>query len=173
MDYSKLASGSFTVNSTNISIKDITTALVKSSQPAIKSSVVLSKELDERVPRNVHSDPLRYRQVLGNLVGNAIKFTEQGSIRIVTTLTEEAADSCTLLTEVIDTGIGVPTQAVDSLFTPFAQFDASTTKRYKGTGLGLSICKSLVELMDGQIGYRPNTDGAGVGSVFWFTTKLT
>lgn len=139
----------------------------------LKPGVVLSKELDARVPKNVHSDPLRYRQVLGNLVGNAIKFTEEGTIRIVTTMTDQNDDICTLLTEVIDTGIGVPTHAVDALFTPFAQFDSSATKRYKGTGLGLSICKSLVELMGGAIGYRPNEEGKGVGSVFWFTTKLT
>lgn len=111
--------------------------------------------------------------MLGNLVGNAMKFTEQGTIRIVTTMTEQNEEECTLLTEVVDTGIGVPTHAVDALFTPFAQFDSSATKRYKGTGLGLSICKSLVELMGGTIGYRPNEDGEGVGSVFWFTTKLT
>lgn len=139
----------------------------------LKPGVTLFKQLDSRVPKNVHSDPLRYRQVLGNLVGNAMKFTEQGTIRIVTTMTEQNDDECTLLTEVIDTGIGVPTHAVDALFTPFAQFDSSATKRYKGTGLGLSICKSLVELMGGTIGYRPNEDGEGVGSVFWFTTKLT
>lgn len=139
----------------------------------LKPGVTLSKQLDERVPKNVHSDPLRYRQVLGNLVGNAMKFTEQGTIRIVTTMTEQNEEECTLLTEVVDTGIGVPTHAVDALFTPFAQFDSSATKRYKGTGLGLSICKSLVELMGGTIGYRPNEDGEGVGSVFWFTTKLT
>lgn len=175
LDYSKLASGSFTVNSTSISIQEITSALVKASQPMLKEGVIMSKQLDARVPKNIQSDPLRYRQVLQNLVGNAIKFTDHGSIRIVTTLVEDADESCTLLTEVMDTGIGVPTHAVDALFTPFAQFDSSATKRYKGTGLGLSICKSLVELMGGTIGYRPNTsdNDQTIGSVFWFTTRLT
>ena len=170
LDYSKLASGSFTVNSTNISIGEIVRALIKASQPTLKPGVKFYRQMDKRIPKNVNSDPLRYRQVLGNLVGNACKFTENGSISIVTTLQEETPNSCVVLTEVVDTGIGVPSHAVDALFTPFAQFDSSATKQYKGTGLGLSICKSLVELMGGTIGYRANEEG---GSTFWFTTRLT
>jgi osomolarity two-component system sensor histidine kinase TcsA len=78
--------------------------------------------------------------------------------------------SYTIMTEVTDTGIGVPSHAISDLFTPFTQFDNSATKRYKGTGLGLSICKSLTELMGGTIGFRPNPNPHG--SIFWFTTKL-
>lgn len=171
LDYSKLASGSFTVNSTNISIGEIVRALIKASQPTLRSGVKFYRQMDKRIPKNLNSDPLRYRQVLGNLVGNATKFTESGSISIVTTLKQEERDAYIVLTEVVDTGIGVPAHAVDALFTPFAQFDSSATKQYKGTGLGLSICKSLVELMGGTIGYRANEDG--VGSTFWFTTRLS
>ncbi len=171
LDYSKLASGSFTVNSTQISIPDITNAVANSSRATRKPGVEIGTKLDTRLPKNLQSDPLRFRQVLGNLVGNAVKFTEKGSINIVTTLKENDDDGCTLLTEVADTGIGVPNHAVDALFTPFAQFESSATKRYKGTGLGLSICKSLVELMGGTIGFRPNDNGTG--STFWFTTRLT
>jgi len=170
LDYSKLTSGSFTVTTTAINILDITAAVVRASQATLRPGVTLDAELDDKVPKNVQSDPLRYRQVLQNIVGNAIKFTEQGSIRIVTSVTEEDDTSFILLTEVMDSGVGVPVHAVDALFTPFAQFDSSATKRHKGTGLGLSICKSLVELMGGNIGFRPNE---GQGSIFWFTTKVT
>jgi len=170
LDYSKLTSGSCTVTITTINILDITTAVVRASQAMLQPGVTLDAELDDKIPKNVESDPLLYRQVLQNLVGNATKFTKQGSIRIMTSVTEEDDTSFVLLTEVVDSGIGVPVDAVDTLFTPFAQFDSSATKRYKGTGLGLSICKSLVELMGGKIGFRPNE---GQGSTFWFTTKVT
>jgi osomolarity two-component system sensor histidine kinase TcsA len=105
-----------------------------------------------------------------NLLSNAIKFTEEGHILVSARLYKEDEESSTILTEVIDTGIGIPEGTAGSLFTPFTQFDNSATKRYKGTGLGLSICKSLAELMDGQIGFNPNPEGRG--SVFWFTVKL-
>jgi osomolarity two-component system sensor histidine kinase TcsA len=169
LDYSKLASGSFTVNTSTISVLDIISAVVRASQATLREGVVIQTEIDDNVPKNVQSDPLRYRQVLQNIVGNAIKFTEKGNIRIVTSVQKEDDSCCILMTEVIDTGIGVPHYAVDALFTPFSQFDNSTTKRYKGTGLGLSICKSLVELMGGHIGFRPNPER---GSTFWFTTRL-
>ena len=100
------------------------------------------------------------------LVSNATKFTKQGSIRLHATLKEEDESSYTILTEVIDTGIGVPPIASGSLFTPFTQFDNSATKQYKGTGLGLSICKSLAHLMGGDIGFHANPEGQG--SVFWY-----
>lgn len=170
LDYSKLTSGSFTVATTAINVHDITAAVARASQATLRPGVTLHAKLDDKVPKNVQSDPLRYRQVLQNLVGNAIKFTEQGSVHIVTSVTEEDDTSFILLTEVVDSGVGVPANAVDALFTPFAQFDSSSTKRYKGTGLGLSICKSLVELMGGNIGFKPNE---GQGSTFWFTTKVT
>lgn len=113
---------------------------------------------------------MRYRQVVQNLVANAVKFTESGSIDVHASLVEEDATSFTIRTEITDTGIGIENVAIGSLFTPFTQFDASATKRYKGTGLGLSICKSLAELMGGAISFHPNPKEKG--SVFWFTAKL-
>lgn len=105
-----------------------------------------------------------------NLVSNATKFTEHGYVRIIARLHTEDQDYFTILTEVMDSGIGVPAGSSRTLFTPFTQCDNSATKRYKGTGLGLSICKSLAELMGGGIGFHPNPEGRG--SVFWFTAKL-
>lgn len=169
LDYSKLASGAFTVNATAISVRDIITAVVRASQVTLQPGVVLYAESPGVIPTNVRSDPLRFRQVLQNIVGNAVKFTEQGSIRIVTSISAEDDSSYTLLTEVVDTGIGVAPAAIKKIFIPFAPLDISTTKRYKGTGLGLSICKSLVELMGGEIGFRSNE---GKGSTCWFTMKL-
>ncbi|KFY32165.1 hypothetical protein V493_00454 [Pseudogymnoascus sp. VKM F-4281 (FW-2241)] len=168
LDYSKLASGSFTVTATTISVPDIISAVVRAAQVTLRPSVVLETEALRAFPKNVESDPLRFRQVLQNMVSNAVKFTEQGSIRIITKISVEDDTSYTLLTEVIDTGIGVPPPAVDTLFTPFAPSNG-VAKQHQGTGLGLSICKGLVESMGGTIGFRPNQDK---GSTFWFTTKL-
>jgi signal transduction histidine kinase len=116
----------------------------------------------DEIPQNlaVLGDAQRLRQVLTNLIGNAIKFTAQGRVRIA--VVEQPA---TLTIEVTDTGIGIAAEHQDKLFTAFTQVDASTTRRYGGTGLGLAICKRLLEGMGGTIGLR---SAAGEGSTFWF-----
>jgi osomolarity two-component system sensor histidine kinase TcsA len=124
----------------------LVTSIVRNFQPALKPSVTIGTSLDLNPPSSALGDPLRYRQVVQNLVSNAVKFTESGSIDVRVSLVDEDATSFTIQTEVTDTGIGIKDVAVGSLFSPFTQFDASATKRYKGTGLGLSICKSLAEL---------------------------
>ena len=123
------------------------------------------------MPDRVNGDPLRFRQVLQNIVVNAVKFTEVGLIEVAVQKLEGEGKTVTLLTEVTDTGVGVLPQSADSLFKPFTQLDNSPTKRFKGTGLGLSICKSLVELMGGTIGFRKNP--GGVGTIFWFTVTMS
>ncbi|KAN0092008.1 hypothetical protein V8E51_017855 [Hyaloscypha variabilis] len=171
LDYSKLSSGAFSISTDiSVSVPSLITSVVRSIQPALKPGVELGTSLDLNLPTTALGDPLRYRQVVQNLVANAVKFTESGSIDIHASLAEEDATSFTIRTEVIDTGIGIKNVAIGSLFTPFTQFDASATKRYKGTGLGLSICKSLAELMGGAISFHPNPKEQG--SVFWFTAKL-
>ena len=110
-------------------------------------------------------DPLRIKQVLINLVGNAIKFTEQGQVEVVAAVMACSISSTRLRFEVRDTGIGIPPEALARLFQPFSQAEAGTTRRFGGTGLGLSISKRLVELMGGDIGARSTT---GQGSTFWF-----
>ncbi|KAL5388922.1 hypothetical protein DPSP01_002629 [Paraphaeosphaeria sporulosa] len=170
LDYSKLASGSFSISHDIISVPDIISSVFRAHQKSIKADITLEKYIDPKLPVAAEGDNIRYRQVVENLVSNASKFTEQGYIRLRATQQHEDDTKHTVLIEVIDTGIGVPLIASKSLFTPFTQFDNSATKRYKGTGLGLSICKSLVELMGGNIGYRPNPEGTG--SVFWFTAQL-
>jgi osomolarity two-component system, sensor histidine kinase TcsA len=148
----------------------LVTSVVRAVQPDLKPGVTLETSLDLNLPTSALGDPLRYRQVVQNLVANAVKFTESGKIEVRASLVEEDATSYTIRTEIIDTGIGIKNVAIGSLFSPFTQFDTSATKRYKGTGLGLSICKNLAELMGGAISFHPNPKEQG--SVFWFTAKL-
>jgi osomolarity two-component system sensor histidine kinase TcsA len=170
LDYSKLASGSFSIHSDIVGITSIVTSVVRNVQASLPPSVHFELFLAPDLPRSVQGDPLRYRQILQNVVGNAVKFTDKGSIRVRASVQSEDQASYVILTEVTDTGIGVPEAAEATLFTPFMQWDTTTTKQYKGTGLGLSIAKSLTELMGGRIGYRPNPDRHG--SIFWFTTRF-
>ncbi|EDU40672.1 BaeS Signal transduction histidine kinase [Pyrenophora tritici-repentis] len=170
LDFSKLASGSFSISQDIISVREIIQSVFRVHQACNKPEVKLESFLDDKLPRSAEGDPLRYRQIIQNLLSNATKFTENGYVRIVARLHNEDHEQFTILTEVIDSGIGVPASGAHTLFTPFTQFDNSATKRYKGTGLGLNICKSLAELMGGQIGFRPNPEGRG--SIFWFTAKL-
>ena len=121
------------------------------------------------VPPNLVGDALRIGQILINYANNAIKFTEQGDIGIVVRVQEQQGDRVLLRFEVRDTGIGLSADQMERLFQSFQQADTSTTRRYGGTGLGLAICKSLAELMGGEVGVRSQL---GQGSTFWFTVPL-
>jgi CheY-like chemotaxis protein/anti-sigma regulatory factor (Ser/Thr protein kinase) len=125
--------------------------------------------IDDRVPRAVNGDPARFRQVLLNLVTNAIKFTETGVVAVDVTLAGERDGAAEIRFDVTDTGIGIDAEAQKRLFTRFAQADASMARRYGGSGLGLAIAKTLVERMSGRIGVE---SAPGRGSRFWFTVCL-
>lgn len=172
LDYSKLSSGSFSLTTDVLSVPNIVNAVIRNSQPSVKPGVVLESFIDPEFPKNIKGDPLRFRQVLQNLVGNAVKFTEKGYIHVKTSFSVDPDDprSYNVSVRVEDTGIGVPETAVNTLFTPFTRFADSSTRRYQGTGLGLSICKNLAELMDGAVGYHANLERPG--SVFWISAKL-
>ncbi|KAF4126309.1 Signal transduction histidine kinase [Geosmithia morbida] len=121
-------------------------------------------------PMLIYGDPIRLHQVLGNLIGNSLKFTEDGSITIGARLNSETEESATLTFWVRDTGIGIPPQQLAKLFQPFSQADASTARKYGGSGLGLSICKSLIEtMMKGKIQLESEET---VGTTAWFTVSF-
>ncbi len=125
--------------------------------------------VDENVCRTVRGDSTRLRQVLVNLLGNAVKFTPSGSVVASARLQSADGRIAVVRFDVSDSGIGIPPNRLDHLFTPFTQVDASTTRRFGGSGLGLSICKTLIEAMGGCIGAQSQE---GVGSSFWFTVPF-
>jgi PAS domain S-box-containing protein len=141
---------------------------------AMQAAADKGLQLDLALPpalaaRRFRGDPLRLTQVLLNLVGNAVKFTPAGSVKLHAEVTAETAAQATLRMAVADTGIGIEPEVQPRLFMPFEQADSSMARRFGGTGLGLALCKRLVSMMDGQIGVdsRP-----GAGSTFWFTVTL-
>ena len=138
--------------------------LVREISPAKKRHrIKLGYTIEDGIPAAIKADPTRLRQILLNLVGNAVKFTDSGEVQL--TCSTDAAKSL-LRFEVSDTGIGIAPEALETLFEAFIQADNSISRSYQGTGLGLSICKRLVELMGGEIGAESTL---GSGSSFWFT----
>lgn len=170
LDFSKVEAGGLQLEEipfTPTEIADDVIALF--SQPASQRGVVLHRDLDEGAGRSLLGDPNRLRQVLSNLVGNALKFTQQGQISIRMRSREESPGELSLHLEIRDTGPGIDAQQQARLFQPFSQGETSTTRRFGGTGLGLAISKRLVEAMGGKIGV---ISAPGAGATFWFTVVL-
>jgi len=167
LDFSKIEAGKLDLEILDFdlrtSLEDMIDMLaVKAHEKALELTGVVSLD----VPSLLIGDPGRLRQILLNLAGNAVKFTDKGEVVIRVLLEKECADRVTLRFEVRDTGIGIPADRLGALFFPFVQADGSTTRKYGGTGLGLSISKRLSELMGGRIGVQ-SQEGNGV--TFWFT----
>ena len=170
LDFSKVEAGKIEFEDIDFELPKIFEELEKSFLFAARAKgLSLVFELDPRLPASAGGDPGRLRQVLNNLISNAIKFTRHGKITVRIELESENSDGIQLKIEIVDTGIGIPEAAISRMFRPFSQADASTTRKYGGTGLGLSISKHLVENMGGSIGVK---SVEGEGSSFWFSIHL-
>jgi signal transduction histidine kinase/CheY-like chemotaxis protein/HPt (histidine-containing phosphotransfer) domain-containing protein len=175
LDISKLEAGKLEVEKINFDLLDtVESAIGLMTGKARERGVDLAVFVDPSVHGVYAGDPTRIRQVLLNLLGNAVKFTEKGgvSIQVFTPLGQASAQGgapAQIRFEITDTGVGIPENVRERLFQKFSQVDSSVTRRYGGTGLGLAICKQLVELMGGGIGV---TSRVGIGSTFWFQLSL-
>jgi PAS domain S-box-containing protein len=170
LDYSKIEAGKIDIEAIPFDWEECLLSVA-----GLFSSDVGSKDIDllfdmpTTLPRLIVGDPLRLTQVLNNLVGNAVKFTEQGAITVRISEVSRDPTHIFLRFSVEDTGIGMTAEQVNGLFQPFTQADGSITRRYGGTGLGLTICRHLVDLMQGEMGV---TSEAGLGSCFTFTVRF-
>jgi signal transduction histidine kinase/CheY-like chemotaxis protein/HPt (histidine-containing phosphotransfer) domain-containing protein len=170
LDYSKVEAGKLELEKVGFNLRELMDNVLRlMEKPAEAKGLTLRVVVDDDVRAGVRGDPVRVRQILSNLVGNAIKFTERGGVSVRVSRRGDSTTHHELLFAVRDTGIGLAPEQAARLFQPFTQADASVTRRYGGTGLGLTICKKLVDLMGGKIGVRSE---AGRGSVFWFSVPF-
>jgi len=171
LDFSKIEAGKLDLEIINfdlrIAMEEVAALLsIKADEKDIGFSSVVFSE----VPSAIKGDPGRLKQVLINLVNNAVKFTRIGEVAISSSVVDTDGESITLKFEVRDTGIGIPAERLDKIFESFTQVDSSTTRKFGGTGLGLTISRQLVEMMGGEIGVESEE---GKGATFWFTTRHT
>jgi signal transduction histidine kinase/CheY-like chemotaxis protein len=170
LDLSKIEAGKLSFECIAFDFKEIVKDIVVlHSLKAEQHGISLIQEIDESLPETLMGDPTRLRQVIINLVSNALKFTSQGEVKVKVDVLNRYEDKVALKVTVSDTGIGIPRAAQKTLFNAFTQADGSTTRKYGGTGLGLAIVNQLVELMDGVLGVD---SVEGEGSEFWFTASF-
>jgi PAS domain S-box-containing protein len=170
LDFSKIEAGKMRLEVMAFDLRQVveeaTDIVVQRAQD---KKLELVAGIDEDVPTAVVGDPGRLRQVLINLLGNAVKFTDRGTVAVRTRMAGQSPEKVSMRFEVSDTGVGIPSDQQQRLFEPFQQGDSSSTRRHGGTGLGLAISRQIVEMMDGEIGVRSEP---GAGSTFWFTATL-
>ena len=170
LDFSKIEAGKFELEAIEMDLRDTVEDVARLlAMNAHAKGLEVIVQFDPKLPHFVKGDAGRIRQILLNLGGNAVKFTRHGEVSLEIKVLDSSAQSTLVRCEVRDTGIGIPQDRLQSLFTPFMQVDASTTRKYGGTGLGLSIVRRLVELMGGETGV---TSDVGTGSAFWFTARF-
>ncbi len=170
LDFSKIEAGKLEMTVTELDLHRVVEEVVAFfGEQAHNKGIELAGHIDAGVPSSLRGDPVRLRQVLVNLLGNAVKFTEKGEVTVHVTSEEESERSVLLRVEVQDTGVGIAPDALGWIFNAFSQEDGSTTRRYGGTGLGLTIARQLVQMMGGKINVK---SVPGEGSTFWFTARL-
>ncbi|HZK81395.1 MAG TPA: ATP-binding protein, partial [Humisphaera sp.] len=170
LDFSKIEAGKVEIEMIEFDLHKVMEDLTELLAPmAAKKNLALACLLRPEVPHGLIGDPNRIRQVLTNLVNNAMKFTSAGYVSMRAGFERREGQHVFIRVQVEDTGIGIPADRIDRLFKSFSQVDTSTTRKFGGTGLGLAISKHLVELMGGQIGIESEI---GRGTTFWFTLKL-
>jgi len=171
LDFSKIEDGAMDLENIEFDLRRVlnsVTMLMKAHSDQKNLQLILN--IDDDIPQKLYGDPTRLRQILLNLVGNAIKFTSKGHVAIIANYDGNGQDIHNVQFEVSDTGLGISKEAQENLFTPFAQADSSISRRYGGTGLGLAICKTLVEAMGGTIAIKSRE---GAGSTFHFGLPFT
>ena len=167
LDYSKIESGKMSFEETLFSLEKVLDDSINLVVfEATKKGIVIEKQMEDDVPKFINSDRGRLRQILLNLLSNAVKFTESGMVKLSVKLESKTKDSCHLKFSIMDTGIGIPQEKLDSLFKEFTQADSSHSRKYGGTGLGLAIVKNLVKLFGGKVKVQSKV---GKGSTFKFT----
>jgi len=170
LDFSKIEAGKLELEQAEFDIRDVVESVVELlSIRAQGKGIEMLCDIAPSLDTLVRGDQTRLRQILTNLIGNSIKFTEHGEVMVRVRPDRSAGGEGIFRFDVIDTGIGIKPESQEMIFGLFSQEDGSTTRRYGGTGLGLAICKQLVELMGGQIGLDSET---GKGTTFWFTARF-
>ncbi len=170
LDFSKIEAGKLELEITPFSLTEtIRNTVDLYTGTALRKNLKLTCDVDNRLPVAVEGDGGRIRQILANLVNNAVKFTPQGEIHIAATLRDEDTNTCLIHIEVRDSGIGIAPASQAKIFDRFSQADGSMNRTFGGTGLGLTIARQLAEMMDGEMGLISEE---GKGSRFWFTARL-
>ncbi|MDP2415778.1 PAS domain S-box protein [Daejeonella sp.] len=170
LDFTKIETGNMVLEGVNVNLKELVAQTLNSLQfKTAEKHVALKSEIDHRIPANVIGDNTRLYQILINLLGNAVKFTEKGEVKLKLDLVDENKKFVKVRFEVSDTGIGIPADKIDDIFNSYTQASTDTTRKYGGTGLGLAITKSLIELHNSEISVKSEL---GKGSAFSFIIQF-